>query len=354
MTALKVDAQSQRWEYFAVCGVLTIWAFMLSFKIGVGLIAGLAIFSLTRFVRRFFERVFLPRSECQTNAFLKWQLQMLPKWITTIVVALLVVLIAYAFGNAVKFVVQTLLEQGPQLVDEALANLFVLIAKLPLDLRESLPGNPDELLKMASVTLKENAGYLKNFGGASFFVFLQLIFALILGVSAGLISADGPRSKPLSSAWLGSMEQYVRCFTLLMGAQVYVSIWNTFCTAMFIYGLLPFFDVVLPFRELLLMFTAMASLIPAAGNIMANTLILVLTIRYGPMVALGSVAYLFIIHKLEYFVNGYFIGRSVQASVPEMLIAIIVGETAFGLPGLITGPVTYAFLKVHWQRWNWV
>ena len=65
-----------------------------------------------------------------------------------------------------------------------------------------------------------------------------------------------------------------------------------------------------------------------------NTLILVLTIRYGVFVAVGSVMYLFIIHKLEYFVNGYIIGRNVRASVPEMLIAIILGEVAFGLPGL--------------------
>jgi predicted PurR-regulated permease PerM len=160
--------------------------------------------------------------------------------------------------------------------------------------------------------------------------------------------------RPLATAWIQTLENYVRCFTLLMGAQVYVSIWNTFCTAIFIYGILPAFDVVLPFRELLLMFTAVASLIPAAGNIMANTLILVLTIRYGVFVAVGSVLYLFVIHKLEYFVNGYIIGRNVRASVPEMLIAIVLGEVAFGLPGLITAPVTYAFLKMHWQRWGWV
>lgn len=196
-------------------------------------------------------------------------------------------------------------------------------------------------------------GYARNFGGASFFIFLQLVFALILGVSAALMTAS-PEGKPLARTWMEVMERYVRCFTLLMGAQVYVSIWNTFCTAVFIYGILPSFDVVLPFRELLLMFTAIASLIPAAGNIMANTLILVLTIRFGVFVALGSVIYLFVIHKLEYFVNGYIIGRNVQASVPEMLIAIILGEVAFGLPGLITAPVTYAFLKMHWQKWGWV
>lgn len=353
MTVSKVEPNARHWEYFAVTAVIVVWVFMLSFKIGVGLIAGLAVFSLTRFVRQSFEKICHPKSERIQHKVLKWVFQILPIWFTTLVVAALVVLIALGFGNAVKFVVQTLLDQGPQLVDEAMANLFALVSSLPLGIRENLPDNPEELMKMARSSIGDSFGYLRNFGGASFYVFLQLVFALILGVSAGLI-ATRPRGLPLSDAWLGTMEQYVRCFTLLMGAQVYVSIWNTFCTAIFIYLILPFFDVVLPFRELLLMFTAIASLIPAAGNIMANSLILVLTIRFGPLVALGSVSYLFIIHKLEYFVNGYIIGRNVQASVPEMLIAIIVGETAFGLPGLITGPVTYAFLKVHWQKWRWV
>jgi predicted PurR-regulated permease PerM len=266
-------------------------------------------------------------------------------------------LLGIGLNSGVRFVLATMTQQGPQLVEEALRNLNSVTASLPQAIKEHIPGKPSELFRMISKDDSDFVGYIRSFGGASFFIFLQFVFALILGVSAALMVpapvAGGP-AKPLADAWLQTLEKYVRCFTLLMGAQVYVSIWNTFCTAVFIYGILPAFDVVLPFRELLLMFTAVASLIPAAGNIMANTLILVLTIRYGVFVAMGSVLYLFIIHKLEYFVNGYIIGRNVRASVPEMLIAIILGEVAFGLPGLITAPVTYAFLKMHWQRWGWV
>lgn len=353
MTTQANTAVSPRWEYAAVAGVLVLWFFMMSVKIGPGLIAGLAIFAITRFVRRRFVHLFRARSQQFSNPALRLFMAYVPTVLTTLVVILGVSLLVLGMGAALRFVIETMAAQGPQLIEEAIRSLNTVARSLPDDIRAKIPGNSQEFFQMMRMGTGDIMGYAKNFGGASFFVFLQLVFALILGVSAALMVSKG-EGKPLSKTWLEVMERYVRCFTLLMGAQVYVSVWNTFCTAVFIYGILPAVDVVLPFRELLLMFTAIASLIPAAGNIMANTLILVLTIRYGPWIALGSVLYLFVIHKLEYFVNGYIIGRNVQASVPEMLIAIILGEVAFGLPGLITAPVTYAFMKMHWQRWGWV
>ena len=342
-----------QWEPYCVLALLAIWVFILSVQIGPGLIAGLAVFSLARFVRRGFDKLVARHIERVHSKTAKWLIRRLPIGLTVLVVVSVATLITLGFGNAVRFVVATLIEQGPKLIDEAIANLTTVTAQLPESIRSQVPVNTEELFAMVRSSVGDGLTYVRSFGGAGFFIMLQLVFALILGLSAGLMRISHT-PKPLTKAWTGTMERYVKCFTLLMGAQVYVSIWNTFCTAIFVYFILPVFDVVLPFRELLLMFTAVASLIPAAGNIMANTLILLLTIRYGPWVAMGSVTYLFIIHKVEYFVNGYIIGRNVRASVPEMLIAIIFGETAFGLPGLITAPVTYAFLKVHWQRWGWV
>lgn len=346
-------ALALRWEYACVAAIIALWAFIMISKIGVGLIAGLAIFSMTRFARRSFQRLFGDPPVQRDKVALRWALAFLPTLLTTMVVVLGVTLLVLGFGAALRFVFESVSTQGPQLIEEAIRSINTVAGSLPPEIRDKIPGNSQEFFEMLRHATGDIMGYARNFGGASFFIFLQLVFALILGVSAALMTAS-PEGKPLARTWMEVMERYVRCFTLLMGAQVYVSIWNTFCTAVFIYGILPSFDVVLPFRELLLMFTAIASLIPAAGNIMANTLILVLTIRFGVFVALGSVIYLFVIHKLEYFVNGYIIGRSVQASVPEMLIAIILGEVAFGLPGLITAPVTYAFLKMHWQKWGWV
>lgn len=351
--AVPINRQPFYWQVSCVIALLFIWVFMMVTKIGPGLIAGLAIFSMTRFVKRLLDKLCIRKASRLKSKTIRWVLRVLPVGLTTLIVASLILLLAFGFSNAVRFIVQTLITQGPQLLDEAIANLVTVTASLPENIRSQVPVNSEDFFDLIRRSFGDGLGYVRNFGGASFYIFLQLLFATILGVTAGLMRTSKD-PKPLAAAWASTMERYVRCFTLLMGAQVYVSIWNTFCTAVFVYGILPFFDVVLPFRELLLLFTAVASLIPAAGNVMANTLIVILTVRYGMFVAAGSVLYLFVIHKVEYFINGYIIGSNVRASVPEMLIAIILGETAFGLPGLITAPVTYAFLKIHWQRWGWV
>jgi predicted PurR-regulated permease PerM len=62
-------------------------------------------------------------------------------------------------------------------------------------------------------------------------------------------------------------------------------------------------------------------------------------------VALTSLVYLIIIHKLEYFLNARIIGSHIRARAWELLIAMMVMEAAFGIPGLISAPIYYAYLK---------
>jgi predicted PurR-regulated permease PerM len=60
---------------------------------------------------------------------------------------------------------------------------------------------------------------------------------------------------------------------------------------------------------------------------------------------MGSLAYLIVIHKLEYFLNVRIIGGQIHARAFEMLIAMLVMESAFGIAGLIAAPIYYAYLK---------
>ena len=52
-----------------------------------------------------------------------------------------------------------------------------------------------------------------------------------------------------------------------------------------------------------------------------------------------------IIHKLEYFVNARIIGTQIRARAWELLIAMLVMEAAFGVPGVIAAPIFYAYIK---------
>jgi len=62
-------------------------------------------------------------------------------------------------------------------------------------------------------------------------------------------------------------------------------------------------------------------------------------------VALASLGFLIVIHKLEYFVNARIVGSQIHAAAWELLLAMLVMEAAFGLPGVVAAPVLYAYLK---------
>jgi predicted PurR-regulated permease PerM len=63
------------------------------------------------------------------------------------------------------------------------------------------------------------------------------------------------------------------------------------------------------------------------------------------VLALGVLLYLVVIHKLEYFLNARIVGSHIQARAWEMLLAMLVMEAAFGIPGLIAAPIFYAYAK---------
>ena len=74
-------------------------------------------------------------------------------------------------------------------------------------------------------------------------------------------------------------------------------------------------------------------------------MIVVVSLSHSVGVAIGSLLYLVIIHKLEYFLNARIIGGQIRAFAWELLIAMIIMESIFGLVGVIAAPIYYAYLK---------
>jgi len=63
------------------------------------------------------------------------------------------------------------------------------------------------------------------------------------------------------------------------------------------------------------------------------------------LAALAALAYLIVIHKLEYFLNARIVGSRINARAWELLAAMLVMESAFGMAGIIAAPIYYAYLK---------
>jgi len=74
------------------------------------------------------------------------------------------------------------------------------------------------------------------------------------------------------------------------------------------------------------------------------TFIAALTVSLG--LAGAALLYLVLVHKLEYFINAKIIGHKINASAWEILLAMLVFESIFGLGGLIAAPIFYAYLKL--------
>jgi len=145
-------------------------------------------------------------------------------------------------------------------------------------------------------------------------------------------------------------EQLANAFRRVVFAQFRISAINTVFTALYLAVLLPLLGIELPFTKTLILLTFVAGLLPILGNLISNTVIFIVSLSLGFFVALGSLAYLIVIHKLEYFLNVKIIGGQISARAWELLVAMLIMEAAFGLAGLIAAPIYYAYMKAELSK----
>jgi predicted PurR-regulated permease PerM len=86
-------------------------------------------------------------------------------------------------------------------------------------------------------------------------------------------------------------------------------------------------------------------LLPVVGNLISNSVIVVVGLAQSASIALACLVFLVVIHKLEYFVNARIVGAQIQARAWELLAAMLVMEAIFGLAGIVAAPIYYAYLK---------
>jgi predicted PurR-regulated permease PerM len=95
----------------------------------------------------------------------------------------------------------------------------------------------------------------------------------------------------------------------------------------------------------MILITFIAGLLPVVGNLISNTVIVVISLSHSLSTAAMALLFLVTIHKLEYFLNAKIIGTQINAKAWELLTAMLIMESMFGIPGVIAAPVLYAYLK---------
>jgi predicted PurR-regulated permease PerM len=134
-------------------------------------------------------------------------------------------------------------------------------------------------------------------------------------------------------------------FEQIVFAQVRIAAINAVFTGLFLYVALPLAGVRLPLSKTMIAVTFVAGLLPVIGNLISNTVLVVVGLSHSLHTAVASLIFLVTIHKLEYFLNAKIIGHHIDARAWELLAAMLVMEAVFGVPGVIAAPVLYAYLK---------
>ena len=139
---------------------------------------------------------------------------------------------------------------------------------------------------------------------------------------------------------------FYHSFTTVMGAQVVISLINTSLTGIFIFTSGLIFTHGLPYPKTLVILTFFCGMFPIIGNLISNTLITGVALTVSPTLAFSALAFLIILHKLEYFLNSKIIGHRINNPMWLTLMALVLGERLMGIPGMILAPVVFHYVKM--------
>jgi predicted PurR-regulated permease PerM len=226
---------------------------------------------------------------------------------------------------------------------------------LPEWARDSLPADAQELKDKIAAWLRDHAKEVKTVSGEAGRAFAYALIGMAIGALLSLREArSAVAAGPFAAAAGRCAERLSNAFRRVVFAQVRISALNTVLTAIYLVGVLPMMGIHLPLAKSMILITFLVGLLPVLGNLISNTVIVVISLSYSLNAAIGSLAFLVIIHKLEYFINARIVGSQIQAAAWELLLAMLVMEAAFGIPGVIAAPVFYAYVKSEMTGRGWV
>jgi len=270
-------------------------------------------------------------------------------WSKVLVVSLITLVVLGALGGLTTGAVLYLRTEG------GLTGLLTKMAEviensrelLPVWAAEYMPQGDESVIRAGLVEwLRTHAQDLRKLGGDAGRALLLILIGFIIGSFIALREATPHQTlAPLAQALCERAHRLAEAFRRVVFAQVRISALNAVLTWVYLGLILPGFGVELPFVKTMIVVTFVVGLLPVLGNLISNTIIVIISLSHSLHVAAGSLAFLVIIHKLEYFVNARIIGGQIKARAWELLIVMLAMEAAFGVPGVIAAPVFYAYIK---------
>jgi predicted PurR-regulated permease PerM len=218
-----------------------------------------------------------------------------------------------------------------------------------------LPEDSTEMRQALTAWLQAHRAELSLVGAETVQTIVRLLIGMVLGAMVALYDElPMPQLGPLAQELIGRISRFADAFRRIVFAQLKISLLNTFFTGLFLAVVLPLFGVHLPLTKTLIVITFVAGLLPVVGNLISNTVTTIVAMSVSFYVAVAALAYLVLIHKLEYFLNAHIVGGEIHARAWELLLAMLTMEAAFGIPGLVAAPIYYAYIKRELVDQGWV
>ena len=259
------------------------------------------------------------------------------RWISLAIFSVTAVGAFWMFGTFVRLGVLRL----PLILGAVLPHLDSLASNYGIDL-------PFENIQSARVAflhaLRENVPSVTKMGGLLTRDFFQIVIGIFIAVTKFLsqgINQLPPASLAgdLSSEMAVRLRLFMTSYEKVIGAQVVISLINTACTSLFlsISGI--------PYLHFLTLATFILGIIPLAGNVLSNTIIIGAALTVSPQKAVWAFFFLVLSHKAEYILNSRIVGSTIQTPMWLTLTGLLVGEIVLGVPGMILAPALLHYVR---------
>lgn len=217
---------------------------------------------------------------------------------------------------------------------------------LPAWLSDYLPNDIEGVQAGITHWLRTHAAELQVIGKEAGRVMAHSLVGMILGALISLQEVSSAHEyRPLTQALVARIIRLSNAFRAVVFAQVRIAALNTLFTAFYLGVALPIVGIHLPLVKTMVALTFVTGLLPVIGNLISNTVVVVVSLSYSPATAIASLVFLLVIHKLEYFLNARIVGTQIHARAWEILLAMLLMEAAFGIPGVVAAPIYYAYIK---------
>jgi len=269
-----------------------------------------------------------------------------PRLLAVSIIAAAVIGLIVFLGVLASSVLRESIERMPELINRMAEIIEQSRDQVPAWVSVNMPADAEQLRRALVEWLRANASAFQVAGIDIGRIFAHIVIGMVVGALLSLEKVAAHSRGGILAAEIAARAQRLSvAFRQVVFAQVWISAINASLTAVYLAGILPLFGIELPFTKTLIVLTFVFGLIPILGNLISNTVIFIVSLSHSLLVALAALGYLIVIHKLEYFLNARIIGSHIQAKAWELLLSMLILESAFGIPGLVAAPIYYAYLK---------